>query len=111
MKIRTALRFSKSTLDSKCSRSFSRHNSGKMNESETSVVVFIDLTKAFETFNCEFLLNKLYHYGVRSLPLELFLGKQTTRKIWRKVVRIFTSIMRNFARSYVKVSAFHIIYK
>ena len=36
----------------------------------STVAVFIDLKKAFDTLNHEILVNKLYHYGIRGIVLE-----------------------------------------
>ena len=41
--------------------------------------VFIDLTKAFDTINHEFLLQKLYNYGIRYENLQLFRSYLSTR--------------------------------
>ena len=52
----------------------------KMDNSETSIVVFLDLAKAFETVNHKILLEKLEHYGIRGIPLELMKSYLSGRK-------------------------------
>ena len=52
----------------------------KLDDSETSIVVFLDLSKAFETVDHKILLNKLYYYGISGLPLELIKSYLENRK-------------------------------
>ena len=51
-----------------------------MDASETSIAVFLDLSKAFETVNHSILLDKLQNYGIRGLPLELMRSYLRGRK-------------------------------
>ena len=48
-----------------------------MDKSETSIAVFLDLAKAFETIQHQILLDKLHHYGI---PLELMKSYLSGRK-------------------------------
>ena len=42
--------------------------------------IFIDLQKAFDTINHSILLRKLYHYGIRGVPLQWFESFLSNRK-------------------------------
>ena len=46
----------------------------------STVAVFIDLKKAFDTLNHEILVNKLYHYGIRGIVLEWIVSYFSKRK-------------------------------
>ena len=52
----------------------------KLDNSETSVAVFLDLSKAFETVNHRILMNKLYHYGIRGVAYDLIKSYLSNRK-------------------------------
>ena len=52
----------------------------KIDASETSIAVFLDLSKAFETVNHSILLDKLQNYGIRGLPLKLMRSYLMGRK-------------------------------
>jgi len=46
---------------------------------ETTLGIFIDLAKAFDTVNCDILLSKLYHYGIRGTPHRWFISYLSNR--------------------------------
>ena len=56
-----------------------------LNDRKTSISVFIDLKKAFDTVNHSILLRKLNCYGIRGLPLELLASYLSDRKQCVKV--------------------------
>ena len=51
-----------------------------LEKGEVGIGIFIDFRKAFDTVNHKILLDKLYHYGIRGVPLEWFHSYLTGRK-------------------------------
>ena len=49
-------------------------------QGQYSCAVYLDLSKAFDTVDKNILLKKLYHYGIRGTPLQLFDSYLTNRK-------------------------------
>ena len=48
------------------------------------VNIYIDFSKAFDTYNFDILLHKLYHYGITGVSFELIRGYLTNRKQYVK---------------------------
>ena len=53
--------------------------SSAIDRKETSVRIFLDLSKAFDTANHNILFDKLEHYGIRGLPLQWIKSYLTDR--------------------------------
>ena len=51
-----------------------------LDKNNTSIAVFLDLSKAFDTINHTILLNKLKYYGIRGLALKWFESYLSNRK-------------------------------
>ncbi len=51
-----------------------------MDNSETPINIYLDLSKVFDTLNHEILLQKLNYYGVKDTSLNLFKNYLTDRK-------------------------------
>ena len=45
-----------------------------------TIGVFIDFSKAFDTVNHDILLSKLYHHGIRGIPLDWFKSYLNSRR-------------------------------
>lgn len=50
-----------------------------MDKGEFACGVFVDLQKAFDTVDHNILVKKLYHYGIRGIPLDLFKSYLSSR--------------------------------
>ena len=64
-----------------------------LDNNETPLSIFLDLSKAFDTLNHSILLNKLKHYGITGLSLNLIQSYLSDRKQFVE----FNSIKSNYA--------------
>lgn len=63
---------------------FTKHAYNLLEQKKHTVGVFIDLSKAFDSLHHKILLDKLKHYGVRGIPLDLlrnYLSNRTQRVV------------------------------
>ena len=62
----------------------------------TSIGVFIDLAKAFDTVNHKILLCKLEHYGIRGIQLSWFRSYLTNRKQYVVILSRLEIVLRDY---------------
>ena len=51
-----------------------------MDNGKIPIAIFLDLSKAFDSINCQILLTKLYHYGIYGTPLKVIHSYLSNRK-------------------------------
>ena len=56
-----------------------------LNENNYNMGIFLDLQKAFDLVNCDILLSKLNHYGIRGTPLKLLKSFLNNRSQYVKI--------------------------
>ena len=61
------------------------HVSDVLGKRNATVEVFIDLSKAFDSFNHNIILSKLYHYGIRGLTYDWFYNYLSNRLMYAGV--------------------------
>ena len=65
-----------------------------MDNNDVPIGVFLDLSKAFDTIDHNILLNKLEHYGIEGIPLQLFKNYLTNRKQYVKLCDIKSNLLQ-----------------
>ena len=65
-----------------------------MDNNDVPIGVFLDLSKAFDTIDHNILLNKLEHYGIEGIPLQLFKNYLTNRKQYVKLCDIKSNVLQ-----------------
>ena len=64
-----------------------------LDNGETPINIFLDMSKAFDTLNHTILLNKLHYYGIRGVSLSLFRSYLQNRKQYTFVNNTKSSIL------------------
>ena len=83
--------------------------SDALDKTRTTVGVFIDLSKAFDTVAHTILLNKLYYYGIKGLAIEWFKNYLSDRLQYVKI-RGVSSHMLPITCGYRKVPYWALYY-
>ena len=60
----------------------------KIDSNETICSIFLDLSKAFDAFNHQILLQKLYRYGIRGVPLQWFKSYLESRTQYAEIENV-----------------------
>ena len=58
-----------------------------------SLVVFIDLSKAFDTIDLKILIKKMYHYGIRGIVLDWFTNYLYNRKQYDSINNVNSNML------------------
>ena len=65
-----------------------------MDNNDVPIGIFLDLSKAFDTIDHNILLQKLEHYGIEGIPLQLFKKYLTNRKQYVKLYDIKSNLLQ-----------------
>ena len=65
-----------------------------MDNNDVPIGIFLDLSKAFDTIDHNILLQKLEHYGIEGIPLQLLKNYLTNRKRYVKFYDIKSNLLQ-----------------